>query len=171
LEADLQAVLVFFESRDEGWRLLRSRWNTTLAGHLDRLVFLPEQSYEDFHRVLLLADALLDTRHFGVGFVAFDALAMDLPIVTLPGEFNMSRAVQAMYRLMNIEGLVASSVEEYVRMAVSLGTDDDYRETMRRLISERKEVLFESEEVVREHERFFETAIEAARHPSRAAAG
>jgi predicted O-linked N-acetylglucosamine transferase (SPINDLY family) len=64
---------------------------------------------------------------------------------------------------MGIEGLVASSAEQYVAMAVRLGTDAAYRQTMASLIDERSPVLFEELFAVREYEEFFLEAIETGR--------
>jgi predicted O-linked N-acetylglucosamine transferase (SPINDLY family) len=57
---------------------------------------------------------------------------------------------------MGVAGPVAWSPEQYVALAVRLGTDRDYRDSLRAEIARRKDVLFEGLEVVREHERFFE---------------
>ncbi len=55
--------------------------------------------------------------------------------------------------------LMAATPEEYVEIAVRLGTDPDHRRDARTRISQRSPILFEDLDVVREHERFLEWAI------------
>jgi predicted O-linked N-acetylglucosamine transferase (SPINDLY family) len=64
---------------------------------------------------------------------------------------------------MGLEDLAARSPEGYVAMAVRLAGDRDYREAVCRQITERSDVLFEDEGAVREHEAFFERALNRAR--------
>ena len=46
---------------------------------------------------------------------------------TWPGELIVGRIVQAHYRRMGVTDLVVQSAEEYVRKAVQVATDRDYR--------------------------------------------
>ena len=50
-------------------------------------------------------------------------------MVTLPTELMPGRVALGFYRKMGFEELVASSAEDYVRKAVRLATDGDYRRT------------------------------------------
>jgi predicted O-linked N-acetylglucosamine transferase (SPINDLY family) len=50
---------------------------------------------------------------------------------------------------------VAADRDDYVRIAVKLGTEKDYRQYAREEILRRNEVLFEDMHVVREFERSF----------------
>ena len=58
------------------------------------------------------------------------------------------------YRQMGIMDLVARNTQQYIELAVRLGTDAPYREAMRRRICAAKGLLFEDESVVHEWERF-----------------
>lgn len=48
-------------------------------------------------------------------------------------------------------------------MAVRLGTEPEYRDSLRSLIRERNETLFEDRELVRQYEQFFEQALARAK--------
>jgi predicted O-linked N-acetylglucosamine transferase (SPINDLY family) len=74
-------------------------------------------------------------------------------IVTPPSPFMRGRLTYAMYRPMDIPDLVAANPADYVRLAVRLGTEPDYREPMRRRTLEMSGVLYEDVAVVREVER------------------
>ncbi len=128
---------------------------TPLTTPSDRVIFLPSQTPADYARLLSLADVFLDTPHYSAGLTAYDAFGQGLPIVTLPDGFGIGSYVRGFYRKMDLEHLVARTAEEYVALAVRLGTDRDYRQSVRSLISERSGVLFEDMEAVREYEQFF----------------
>jgi predicted O-linked N-acetylglucosamine transferase (SPINDLY family) len=82
--------------------------------------------------------------------------------VTWPKHLQRGRHTQAMYRRMELTDCVAQSAQDYIDIAVRIGTDPDYRQSLRRTILERNAVLFENRQVVTEFERFFETALEAS---------
>ncbi|MGH8802841.1 MAG: hypothetical protein ACREX6_11180, partial [Casimicrobiaceae bacterium] len=52
-----------------------------------RLVVVPSVSHDDYLRINLLCDAMLDTLHWSGGNTSLDALACGLPVITLPGAF------------------------------------------------------------------------------------
>ncbi len=66
----------------------------------------------------------------------------------------------ACYRRMELDSLVASNREDYVRMALMQGQDRELREHTRQLIVERREVLFRDATAVSEYERLFVELIE-----------
>ena len=66
---------------------------------------------------------------------------------------------QACYRKMGVEDLIVHSAEEYVRKAVQVATEIEYRKYVTGRIAQAGDVLFNDMEAVREHERFFEEAI------------
>jgi predicted O-linked N-acetylglucosamine transferase (SPINDLY family) len=60
---------------------------------------------------------------------------------------------------MGVEDLIANSADEYVRKAVKVATDRNYRKYVRERIGQCSNILFNDLEVVREHERFFEESL------------
>lgn len=164
LASDPEGFLVIIEGKHpHGYELLRRRFEETLAGVLNRVLFLPTQSPVDFVRLLSVSDVVLDTVHYSVGLMGHDAFSLGVPVVTLPGEFNVGRYTLGYYRRMGIEELIAHSPDEYIGLAVRVGTDRDYREAVCRKIAERSDVLFGDQDAVRGYERFFEYALEQAR--------
>jgi len=164
LEADPKGYLILLEGlHPYGCYLLRRRFQTTLAGVFDRVIFLPAQTPENFYRLLSITDVLLDTLHYSVGLMGHDAFSLGIPVVTLPGQFNVGRYTLGYYRRMGLEELITNSPEEYIALAVRLGTEPDYREVIHQTIAERSEVLFEDQAAVSGHEAFFEDALAQAR--------
>ncbi len=107
---------------------------------------------------MALCDALLDLRHYSVSLMAFDAFAAGLPIVTLPGKLQVERYALGCYRLTGIDGLVASSADEYVRLALRLGSDECFKRSIQDRIKDTNHLLLEDRQSVIEFERFVEEA-------------
>jgi len=164
LHQDGSGVLVIPED-DYGHvaKKLRDRFAATIADVLDRVVFLPRQPYPDYLSLLAAADVLLDPLHYGGGATTYDGLSFNRPIVTLPGRFARGRFTSGCYRKMGVPDCVASDELDYVRIAVRLGTDRDYREEICSKIASAGDVLFEDLEAVSQLEEFFGQAVEASR--------
>ena len=164
LQADPAAVVVIVEDRSLCVTpMLRRRFAKTLAEVLDRVVFLPHQSYADYLCLTSAADVILDPLYYSGGTTTLEALSLGKAIVTWPSRFQIGRGVLASYRKMGITGFVANDAAEYVRMAVALGTDADYRRATEREILAASEALFEDMRAVREYQRVFDRLVEEAR--------
>jgi len=142
---------------------LRRRFAAAMPDVAGRVVFLPWQPYGDYLGLLSAADVLLDPLHFGGAVTTYDALSLNRPIVTLPTRFARGRYTLGCYRKMGVTACVASGPEDYVDIAVRLGTDADFRASVRRQIEERSDVLFEDVEAVRQYELIFERLVEQSR--------
>ncbi len=142
---------------------LRHRFARTMADVFDRIVFLPWQAYPDYLNLVSVADVILDPLHYNGGTTTYECLGLSKPVVTWPGPFQISRAVLALYRKMGIKGCVANTADEYIRLAVALGTDAEYRQAVAKEIAGASGEIFEDIEAVREHEALFERLVEEAR--------
>ena len=58
------------------------------------------------------------------------------------------RVTAGLYRLMGITELTASSLEEYVAIALRLGKDRGHNRALRRKIEKRRDILYERQDVV-----------------------
>jgi predicted O-linked N-acetylglucosamine transferase (SPINDLY family) len=155
LRRDPLGDLVLLEGRHAAWtQLVRERFARTMPDVAERVRFLPPWPRGDFMHLNRLADVSLDTLHFGGGNTTYEALAVGTPVVTLPGPFMRSRIALALYRKMNLLDCVAQSAEQYVELAVRLGTDPDARRDMSQRIEKASGALFEDPAEVREFERF-----------------
>jgi predicted O-linked N-acetylglucosamine transferase (SPINDLY family) len=141
---------------------LQARFGKTLGPTLLRRIgFLPSQTPDRHADLVRLADAVLDVPTYSASLIAYDAFSCGTPLVTMPGKHMVERYATGLYRQMGLDdqGLVASSPEDYVKQAVRLGQDTDFRVQMRREIESRCHILFENDAVVREYERFFAHCI------------
>jgi predicted O-linked N-acetylglucosamine transferase (SPINDLY family) len=164
LRGDPGGRVVLIEGPCAHWKeLLLDRLRRTIPAEAAQIVFLPRMSQDDFLHLQARATVLLDTLHFGGGSTSFEALALGTPIVTGAGRALRDRITAACYRQMGITECIAESEEEYVRIALRLGTDAEFREEMRGLIRERKHRLYEDAQAVRQLEEFLVAAVEQAR--------
>ena len=112
------------------------------------MIVLPSLPHDDYLRVNLACDAMLDTLHWSGGNTTLDALACGLPVVTLPGEFMRGRQSAAMLRMAGAEALIAADPDDYVRIASRLVDDAAWRNGMAGTIREGRDALFDRREPV-----------------------
>jgi predicted O-linked N-acetylglucosamine transferase (SPINDLY family) len=164
LRADPAGVVVLLSGPHPNWeRLLTERFRRAFPGEADRVHFLPRQSQNDFLHLQAVADVLLDTFPFGGGNTSYEAFASGTPVVTLPGPDLRGRITSALYHQMGVPDCVAADPQDYVRIALRLGTDPARRDEVRGRILARKHMIYEDEEAVRELERFLLDAVEKSR--------
>ena len=163
LRRDGRGLIVLVEdSAGYAVQKLRHRFSSRLSDVADRIVFLPRQSHGDYLSLLAAADVVLDPFYFGGGFTTYDALMLDKPVVTWPTRFQRGRYAFGCYRKMGVTDCVASDVDDYVEIALKLGTDQDHREAVTARIRCAAEVLFEDSAAVTEHARIFGRLVEEA---------
>src|SRR5262252_7550522 len=86
----------------------------------DHCLILPRLEHGRFLAATGLSDVFLDSIGFSGGNTTLEALAHDLPIVTLWGELMRGRQSAAMLYMMGMTETVCESIEEYVALAVGL---------------------------------------------------
>ncbi len=128
------------------------------AGRLDRAeqIYHPDAGYESQQAE---SGVVLDPLYFGGGFTTYHAFSLNKPVVTLPTRFQRGRYTLGCYRKMRLSDCVASDADDYVEIALRLGTDEDYRAAVVEQIRESAEVLFEDVQAVEEYERIFEQLV------------
>ncbi|MFN8705303.1 MAG: tetratricopeptide repeat protein, partial [Planctomyces sp.] len=150
LEADPEGVVILIDGRLREWtRRLRARWDKTLADLQSRIHFVPALEHDDYLRLLRISHVILDPLHFGGGNSSYEAIAMGTPIVTRPGMFLRSRITASLYRRMQFSECIVRTVDEFVKLAVQIGSDPAYRERLRNEIDSRSSILFEQPEEIR----------------------
>ncbi|MGA8033549.1 MAG: hypothetical protein WCB48_14260, partial [Casimicrobiaceae bacterium] len=148
LEANPGALLVMFDGRHPRVTDIFTR---RMARALDargvaaeRLRILPPVPHDDYLRINLLCDAMLDTLHWSGGNTSLDALACGLPIATLPGAFMRGRQSAAMLRIVGVPELVADDRAGYVALATRLARDPQWRGDLATCIRAARSLLFDT---------------------------
>ena len=101
-----------------------------------------------------VCDAMLDTLHWSGGNTSLDALAMGLPVVTLPGHLMRGRQSAGMLEILGVPELIAKDREDYIARAVAIAGDGNRRDELSRTITANLGLLFDRSEPVRALEEF-----------------
>lgn len=128
LRRDSRGLGVFIRSPGTDWqeRFLH-RIGAKAPEIVGRIAFVGPFDHRRFLALLNRAHANLDTFHFSGGNSSFESFCVGAPVVTLPGEFMRSRVTAGYYRQMGVDGLEASSRQDYVERALRLAGDADWR--------------------------------------------
>jgi protein O-GlcNAc transferase len=108
----------------------------------DRVMRLKSVDHATYKRINTVCDVMLDTLYWSGGNTSLDALSVGLPIVTHVGEFMRGRQSMGMLSLMNLDELIARDNEDYIRIALRLGTEPEHRADISQRILARHESIF-----------------------------
>lgn len=158
LDGDQNGVLVLFAGQsaainDAFMGRLAKACDKRGLNKLGRVKILPNLCHEDYLRINMLCDIMLDTLYWSGGNTSLDALSCGLPIVTLPGEFMRGRQSYGMLMAMSIPELVARDKDDYVKIALLLGKNHAYRLGVAERIRNNVGQVFENEKPIKELER------------------
>jgi protein O-GlcNAc transferase len=160
LRQDTQGELILLSHYTEAVnRQLRARFAATMPDVADRIHFMPRLDREQFLQLLSCATVMLDPVHFGGGNTTYEALALGVPIVTWPSPYMRGRVTAACYQRMGLPELIAHNAEEYIALAVHLGSDPAARAQAHEQILSKNTVLYEDAQVIEELEAFFLDAL------------
>lgn len=118
------------------------------------VVMLRRLPAADYHALQAVGDVYLDTIGWNGGTTTFNALAHNLPVVTLTGQFQRGRMGTALLRRLEVTETVATTTAEYVAIAARLGQDDAWRQAIRTTIANHKARVFHDQAAVRGLEEF-----------------
>ncbi|MBS0263358.1 MAG: glycosyltransferase family protein [Planctomycetes bacterium] len=156
LERDVSARVVLIESACAAWNeKLSVRLREHLGPLADRVIFTPPVDRDQLLRLMRVVDVMLDPPHFGGGLTSFQALGQGLPIVTLPAPLPYDQVTAGCYRKMRLEVCVVRTLQEYVDVAVRLGTEPGFNASMRTEITNRNSAVIADAAAVQDLEQFF----------------
>ncbi len=146
LRRDRSGHLVLFQDRKAPHlhEALGERFARSMPDVCERVLFHAFAPPDEFLSILMCADVLLDTHPFGGGTTNYLAFATATSLVTLPGPDQRGRVAYSCYRQKGLDDCAADDFDDYVAIALRLGTDAAYRETIARAIRERSAVLYDN---------------------------
>jgi predicted O-linked N-acetylglucosamine transferase (SPINDLY family)/MoaA/NifB/PqqE/SkfB family radical SAM enzyme len=122
------------------------------------LAIVPPVPFERFPSFLRTGDVYLDSIGWSGGNTTLEALACDLPVVTLPTGLMRGRHTAAILQRIGLGDAVAASLDDYCARAVALAIPA-LRDAFRARIHEGRAALYGDLTAVRALEQFFEEAI------------
>ena len=160
------AVLVFFQATDMSitrafMKRLENVFDESGMEKSGQIKMLPRMAHENYLRVNMLCDVMLDTLHWSGGNTTLDALACGLPVVTMPGEFMRGRQSYGMLKCMGLNELIAHDHKDYIEIATRLGTDRAWHQKVVQQIITSSDAIFAVETPLRQMEQFFAAALNA----------
>lgn len=153
LERNPETLLILFAGRhpaitDQFMRRLARAFDRHGLPIRERARVLPPLPHDDFLRINLVCDAMLDTLHWSGGNTSLDALACALPIVTLPGAYMRGRQSAGMLSLLGVRELIAHDVDDYVAIANRVIAEPEWRRALSERIGAGRERLFDVRDAV-----------------------
>jgi predicted O-linked N-acetylglucosamine transferase (SPINDLY family) len=153
-----------FIARPEGLapKMMRRLELAFQANGLDfkkHVTMLNRLSAADFSRLHEEGDLFLDSMGFSGCLTALDAVAANLPIVTVRGELMRGRQTAAILDELELPDLIAENPAGYIELAKKLALDADLRRSYSEKIKERKAKIYRQEEVIRAMEQIFKSVV------------
>jgi len=90
----------------------------------------------------------LDSYYAGGCTTTREALEIGAPVITLPGKYLGGRWSLAYYNIIGIQDLIAKDKEDYVKLALTYGTNKEKNVEMREKILGNIHKIFYSEEAI-----------------------
>ena len=157
LRKDKNGNIILISGQNSKWKdKLVKRFNTKIPDVTSRIHFLPRLSQEEYFAALSKSDVILDTIYFGGGNTSYEAFAMGKIVVTLPGKFLRGRVTLGLYKKMSIIEPIANTTSQFIKLACYYGKNKNARQRLEEMIKDRNSILFNSNEALDAHEKFFQ---------------
>lgn len=145
LQKDSHAQIVLIQAQSTRWhQKLQERFVRNLGALAQRIHFVPWLEKQAFFALMLDADVVMDTLHFGSGNVAYQALGLGVPVLTFPGSLMRSNTTAGMYQLLGINGLTAHSSDAFVKLCLDLAHNKGLRREKHQEILKKSERIFDN---------------------------
>ncbi len=118
----------------------------------------PKMSQSEFLAFTARADVFLDTIGWSGGNTTLETVALDVPVVTLPGPMMRSRHSYAILKMMGVEDTIARDIDGYVDIAVRLGVDPAWRHEIVGKMRKNKKKIYNDDQAIRGLEGFLNNA-------------
>ncbi|MGA7579023.1 MAG: tetratricopeptide repeat protein [Desulfobaccales bacterium] len=130
----------------------------------DYVTLLPALEAADYNALYRAVDIFLDSIGHSGCMTTLNAIACDLPVVTIPGNFLRGRLTHGILTMMGVTETIGATVDEYVALAVRLGSDNNWRQQLSQKIAGNKWKLYRDMACIRGLEAFIEEAVSRRLH-------
>jgi predicted O-linked N-acetylglucosamine transferase (SPINDLY family) len=132
----------------------------------DYCVIVSRQDWVGYASLNLVSDIYLDTLSWSGGNSTLEAIACNLPIVTYPGEFMRGRHSYGILKMLGVTETIAQTEAEYIDIAVKLGRDPEWRNSIIQRMIERHSYLYEDKTCVKALEDFYLRVVQEGQSAS-----
>ncbi len=123
-------------------------------------LLLPEMAKLNYWNLHRISDVILDSIGWSGGVSTFDAVALGIPVVTLPGSFMRGRQSAAILSQLGVTETIARNPDDYVDLAVRLGLDHEWRKRIVQKMKRGHSAVYSDTVCVRALEAFFARAVQ-----------
>jgi len=159
---DCQFIFISHKSNwiTEQFRLrLKKAFNRHNLNADDYIMILPRLDQENYYAINRLADIYLDSIDWSGCNTTLEAVACNLPVVTLPNRLLRGRHSFGILTMMGVADTIASTFDNYVELAVKLVQDPDWRRQISGKIATNKHFIYQDKICITALEDFFERVI------------
>lgn len=160
-DASGHAVLLVGNDRRVADRLKERMRRSMRPSAASRLICLPHQTVDSYYRHLSVASVVLNSPIYAGEITSIDGFLYDVPSVARTGELLVQRYTTAFYEFLGIDDFAQNDQHDYVRQAVRLGTDRDYRRHIVEKIRAGSDRFFDRPETIERWESFVESAVDS----------
>ena len=101
----------------------------------DSIIFLPfKKKFEDHLNVYEEFDIALDTFPYTGVTTSFEAIWMNVPVITMKGKNLISRCGESINKNLKLEELIAENKQDYIEKSISLAENKNYLTDIRKNI-------------------------------------
>lgn len=123
-------------------------------------VILLRQNWLSYLNLNLVSDVFLDTFSWSGGNTTLEAVACNLPIVTCPSEFMRGRHSYGILKMLGVTDTIAKNEAEYIKIAVRLGLDQEWRASIVERMVQRHSYLYDDRTCVEALEAFYRRVVQ-----------
>ena len=123
----------------------------------DRCIVLPRVTpLRRYIGLMKCCNAMLDTPMWSGGRTTFEAISQGLPVVTWPGPYMRASVTAGILKMAKIDQTLASSIEDYIHIAVDLANNSDRYNYMVNQVKRHHKLAFDDKTFVPALESFLE---------------
>lgn len=164
---DFENMIANILEKDQNGVILLSNNIQFCKGHLlrikekcgnnyERIKFFGNLKQDLYLNLVSLCNVILDPFPFGGCNTSFESFDFNIPVVTLPTNFINGRFTFGLYKKMGIDSCIAKNAQDYVNIAVNLGTDTNKNKNISSEIESKKHLIFEENESIDEWDCFLQ---------------
>jgi protein O-GlcNAc transferase len=143
--------------------VLHKRLDRAFAAHglkaNEYCLFLAPMQMSKFSAASAQCDVMLDSLEWSGGNTTLEALAQDLPVVTFEGALMRGRVSAGILRMTGLSETIATTVDDYVALAVRMAMDPAWRSEIKRRIAQDRIRLYRDRACIAALESFLERAV------------
>jgi protein O-GlcNAc transferase len=130
----------------------------------DFIVFLPRLNTSQYNAINSVSDIYLDSIGWSGCNSTFEAIAHNLPILTIPGELMRGRHSSAILTMMGVQETIVATIDEYIELAIKLGKDSAWRQYISEKIKNNKHLVYRDRTCITALEDFLERVVNERLH-------